>query len=48
VTAEVEREAAAAAAEIARIRRAAQNRHDMAVRLAVAFVLTEETRCSSR
>jgi len=48
VTAEVERKDATAAAEIGRIQRAARDRHDLAVRLALAFVLTEETRCSSR
>lgn len=48
VNAEVEREHAAAAAEAGRLERAVQDRHDLAVQRAVAFVLTGEARCLSR
>ena len=47
--AEIQREQAAGAAEIARITQAARNGHDLAVQLAVTFVLTgEASQCSSR
>jgi colicin import membrane protein len=46
--AEAERERAAAAAAAGRLRRAAEQRHDLAVELAVTYVLTGESRCSSR
>lgn len=47
--ARIQREQATAAAELAQVARAAQDSHDLAVRLAVAFVLTGEVpRCSSR
>ena len=46
--AEAERERAAAAAAARRLRGVAQERHDLAVELAVAYVLTGEFRCSSR
>ncbi|HEX5288284.1 MAG TPA: hypothetical protein VFX25_05405, partial [Streptosporangiaceae bacterium] len=48
VAAEVGREQAMAAAETGRLQQAARDHHDLAVRLAVAFVLTGEARCSSR
>jgi hypothetical protein len=46
--AEAERELEAAAAEITRLQRAARDRHDLAVELAVRLVLSGEARCSSR
>ena len=47
--AEIQREQAAGAAKIARITQAARDSHDLAVELAVTFVLTgEAARCSSR
>lgn len=47
--AEIQRDRAAGAAEIARITRAVRDSHDLAVQLAVTFVLTgEATQCSSR
>lgn len=46
---QIEREQAAGAAEISRIRRAAQDHHALAVELAVTLVLTgEAAQCSSR
>ena len=47
--AQIRREQAAGAAEVMRVIRAAQDSHDLAVQLAVTFVLTgEAARCSSR
>lgn len=47
--AEIQREQAANAAKIARITQAARDSHDLAVQLAVTFVLSgEAARCSSR
>lgn len=47
--AEIQREQAAGAAEIARVTQAARDGHDLAVQLAVTFVLTgEASQCSSR
>jgi hypothetical protein len=47
--AEIEREHTAGAAEVTRIRRAAQDRHELGVELAVTLVLTgEAARCSFR
>lgn len=47
--AKIQREQAAGAAEIARITQAARDSHDLAVQLAVTFVLTgEASQCSSR
>jgi hypothetical protein len=47
--AHVQREQTASAAKIARVIGAARDSHDLAVQLAVAFVLTgEAARCSSR
>ena len=47
--AEIQREQAAGAAKIARITQAARDGHDLAVQLAVTFVLTgKAARCSSR
>jgi hypothetical protein len=47
--AEIQRERVAGAAKIARITQAARDSHDLAVELAVTFVLTgEAARCSSR
>ena len=48
MAAEVEREHAKAAVETDHLQQAVRDRHDLAVRLAVAFVLTGEARCSSR
>jgi len=45
---EAERERAAAAAAARRLRRVARERHDLAVELAVTYVLTGESRCSPR
>ena len=47
--AEIQREQAAGAAETARITQAARDSHDLAVQIAVTFVLTGEAwQCSSR
>jgi hypothetical protein len=47
--AEIQREQAAGAAKIARVTQAARDGHDLAVQLAVTFVLTgEASQCSSR
>ena len=47
--AEIDREQAAGAAKIARITQAARDSHDLAVQLAITFVLTgEASQCSSR
>jgi hypothetical protein len=48
VAAEVEHEHAMATVETGQLQQAARDHHDLAVRLAVAFVLTGEARCSSR
>jgi hypothetical protein len=47
--AEIQREQAAAAAEVARLTQTARDVHDLAVQLAITFVLTgEAAQCSSR